>query len=94
MEEKSLAFLKDLLDAPSASGYEQPAQRVWRAYMSQYADRVTTDLPGHWIGVESIADDHTTQGIGQVRLHDHPLQIGGRLDIDGYPVSGIAAQDA
>ncbi len=51
MEEKSLAFLKDLLDAPSASGYEQPAQRVWRAYMQQYADKVSTDMHGNCIAV-------------------------------------------
>lgn len=49
MEERSLAFLKDLLAAPSPSGFEQPAQKVWREYMASYADRVTTDLHGNCI---------------------------------------------
>lgn len=49
MEEHSLAFLKELLEAPSPSGFEQPAQRVWRRYMQPYAERVTTDMHGNSI---------------------------------------------
>lgn len=49
MDERSLAFLKDLLAAPSPSGFEQPAQKVWREYMAPYADRITTDLHGNCI---------------------------------------------
>ncbi len=51
MEEQSLAFLKELLAAPSPSGFEQPAQAVWRRYMQQHAERVTTDMHGNCIAV-------------------------------------------
>ena len=53
MEEQSLSFLKDMLAAPSPSGFEQPAQRVWRTYMAPYADRVTTDMHGNCIAVKN-----------------------------------------
>lgn len=51
MEERSLAFLKELLEAPSPSGFEQPAQKVWRRYVEPFAERVTTDLHGNCIAV-------------------------------------------
>lgn len=47
MRKESLKFLEQLLDAPSPSGYEQPAQRVFREYASQYCDEVTTDVMGN-----------------------------------------------
>ena len=37
MREESLNFLKELLTAPSPSGYEQPAQRLFRAYIEPFA---------------------------------------------------------
>jgi len=49
MREESLSFLKALLEAPSPSGYEQPAQRVWRDYVSSFADTVTSDRHGNAI---------------------------------------------
>jgi len=49
MREESLSFLKALLSAPSPSGYEQPAQRVWREYVRPFADEVTTDRHGNAI---------------------------------------------
>ena len=70
MEEKSLAFLKDLLDAPSASGYEQPAQRVWREYMQQYADKITTDMHGNCIAVLNEA------GATRILLAGHVDELG------------------
>ena len=47
MRKESLKFLEKLLDAPSPSGYEQPAQRVFREYVSAYCDEVTTDVMGN-----------------------------------------------
>lgn len=47
MRKESLAFLEKLLDAPSPSGYEQPAQRVFRDYVAPYCDEVTTDVMGN-----------------------------------------------
>ncbi|RMD96055.1 MAG: M42 family peptidase, partial [Calditrichaeota bacterium] len=51
MRAQSLEFLKQLLAAPSPSGYEQPAQKVWRAYAEQFADRIEDDVHGNSIAV-------------------------------------------
>jgi len=47
MRKESLKFLEQLLDAPSPSGYEQPAQRVFRDYVAPYCDEITTDVMGN-----------------------------------------------
>ena len=49
MHDESYAFLENLLAAPSPSGYEQPAQRVFRSYLEPHA-QVTTDVMGNVIG--------------------------------------------
>ncbi len=50
MRKDSLKFLEQLLDAPSPSGYEQPAQRVFRGYVTPFCDEVTTDIMGNVFG--------------------------------------------
>lgn len=47
MRKESLKFLQQLLDAPSPSGYEQPAQRVFREYVAPFCDELTTDVMGN-----------------------------------------------
>jgi endoglucanase len=47
MRKESLKFLEQLLEAPSPSGYEQPAQRIFREYVTPYADDVTSDVMGN-----------------------------------------------
>lgn len=47
MRKESLKFLEKLLDAPSPSGYEQPAQRVFREYVTHFCDELTTDVMGN-----------------------------------------------
>lgn len=37
MRKESLKFLEQLLDAPSPSGYEQPAQRVFATTLLRFA---------------------------------------------------------
>ncbi len=49
MREESVKFLQELVDAPSPSGFEQPAQRVVREYVASYADEVKTDVHGNVI---------------------------------------------
>jgi len=49
METTAHEFLKSLLNAPSPSGYEQPAQAVVRDYVSSFAETVKTDLHGNVI---------------------------------------------
>ncbi|GAB4280798.1 MAG: M42 family metallopeptidase [Coriobacteriia bacterium] len=46
MRAESERFLKMLVEAPSPSGYEQPAASVFREYVSGFADEVATDVLG------------------------------------------------
>jgi endoglucanase len=50
MHKESLKFLRELVAAPSPSGYEQPAQRVFRAYIGSFT-RVSQDVLGNVCGV-------------------------------------------
>jgi endoglucanase len=47
MQDVSLSFLKNLLQAPSPSGYEGPVQEVVRTWARSYADEVRTDRHGN-----------------------------------------------
>ncbi len=46
MRPSDLKFLKDLSEAPSPSGFEQPAAKVFREFVSKHADRVETNVMG------------------------------------------------
>lgn len=46
MRPSDLKFLKDLTEAPSPSGFEQPAARVFRDFVTPFADEVTTNVMG------------------------------------------------
>ncbi len=49
MDDSCFQFLRQLLETPSPSGYEQPVQDVVRHYAASYAERVTTDVHGNVI---------------------------------------------
>jgi putative aminopeptidase FrvX len=51
LDHSSLDFLKRFLNTASPSGFERPAQKVWRDYVSRFADRVDSDVQGNSIGV-------------------------------------------
>jgi endoglucanase len=51
LDKKALDFLELLVNTPSPSGFERPAQEVWREYVSEFADRVDSDTQGNSIGV-------------------------------------------
>ena len=51
MESQQRAFLDELLDTASPSGFETAAQRVWIDYVSEYADEVRTDEYGNAVAV-------------------------------------------
>jgi endoglucanase len=53
MDASARDFLVRLLDTPSPSGYERPIQDVVRAYVADFADRVTTDLHGNVIAAKN-----------------------------------------
>jgi endoglucanase len=55
MQKESLAFLRDMMELPSPSGFEQPVQRRIRKYMKQFAESVRTDVHGNVIGAVNEA---------------------------------------
>ncbi len=46
MEDRAVAFLRRLLNAPGPSGYESAPAQVWREEASTFADEVTHDVVG------------------------------------------------
>lgn len=51
MNKQSQNFLKALLEAPSPSGYEQPAAKIWREYVKNSVDELIPDVHGNSIAV-------------------------------------------
>ncbi len=90
MQADSMTFLKELMAAPSPSGFEQPAQQIVRARMEKFADEVRTDVHGNVIGIKNPDAEF------RVMLAGHADEIGLMLtyiDKDGFcyfqPVGGI-----
>ena len=82
MRDASFEFLQNLLEAPSPSGYEQPAQRLFRAYIDPFA-QVTTDVMGNVFG----AIEGSGEGRPRVMLVGHSDEIGFQvkyLDDNGF----------
>lgn len=70
MRPQSKKFLFDLLNAPSPTGYEQPAQRIVRSYAKSFSKAIETDLHGNvLVGVN-------TKASRRVMLAGHCDQIG------------------
>jgi len=46
MRQESLDFLKEIVNVPSPSGFEEPAAEVYRNYTGTFADKVHTDVHG------------------------------------------------
>jgi putative aminopeptidase FrvX len=46
VDDRALAFLRRLLDAPGPSGYESVPARIWREEAATFADEVTHDVVG------------------------------------------------
>ncbi|HKJ05300.1 MAG TPA: M42 family peptidase, partial [Geopsychrobacteraceae bacterium] len=49
MNSKDFRFLKELVETPSPSGYEQPAQRVIRKQLESIATDIKGDVMGNLI---------------------------------------------
>ncbi len=49
MRKESLEFLRKLMEAPSVSGFERPAQDLFREYVGAFAEEVRTDVHGNAI---------------------------------------------
>src|SRR6516225_302155 len=72
MNDSSLKFLRDLLETPSASGYERAIQDVVRAWAGRYADEVRTDRHGNVIAAVYPKDKATAH---RIMLAGHCDQI-------------------
>lgn len=69
MHEPSLTFLKNLLDTPSASGFEHAIQDVVRDWVRPFANEVRTDRHGNVIAVANAG------GQPRIMLAGHCDQI-------------------
>ena len=70
MNSRSQRFLAALLDAPSPSGYEGPARRVWCEAVREVADQVEVDVHGN--AIATLNPD----GAPHVMLAGHIDEIG------------------
>jgi len=70
VEKDDFSFLKELVETPSPSGYEQPAQRVIRRHLETVVDELQTDVMGNLIACLK------GQGGHRVMLAGHCDEIG------------------
>lgn len=89
MNPSALDFFRKLLETPSPSGYENPAQQLVRDYVKDFADEVRTDLHGNVIVAKNAAAPF------RVMLAGHCDQIGlivQHVDDEGFlyvrPIGG------
>ncbi|TKJ44818.1 hydrolase [Candidatus Aerophobetes bacterium Ae_b3b] len=81
MQEISFQFLKQLVEAPSPSGFEQPVQKIVREQMMKFVDEVKTDVHGNVIGIRN------PRGSPRLMLAGHCDEIGFMIryiDKDGF----------
>jgi endoglucanase len=74
MQDASLKFLRDLLETPSASGFERAIQDVVRTWAGKYADEVRTDSHGNVIAA-IYPEDKAAAGGHRIMLAGHCDQI-------------------
>ena len=70
MRKESVNFLRDLVAAPSPSGFEGPAQRVWKDRTTPFADEVKVDVNGNAIAVLNPG------GSPRIMLAGHTDEVG------------------
>lgn len=70
LADSSFAFLQQLLNAPSPSGYERPVQNVVRDFAGSFADEVETDWHGNVFATVNPG------GSPRIMLAGHCDQIG------------------
>lgn len=80
MRAADLKFLSALIEAPSPSGYEQPAARVFRDWVAKHADSVETDVMGSvHASLKGTADGPS-------------VMLAGHVDEIGFMVTHITEQ--
>lgn len=81
MDPNALRFFQQILETPSPSGYEGPAQKVVRDYVAPFADQVKTDVHGNVIAVRNPSSPF------RIMLAGHCDQIGlivQYIDAEGF----------
>lgn len=81
MEERSIDFLKRLLDTPGPSGFEAKVAKSWRDEAEGFADHVDADVAGNSIAIVNEG------GAPRVMLAGHIDEIGVQvthIDTDGF----------
>jgi endoglucanase len=93
MNEQDFQFFKELVEAPSPSGFEQPAQRVIRTALADTVDELRTDVMGN-----VIARIKGPDGAPRLMLAGHCDEVGFMIkyiDEQGYlffaPIGGVDA---
>ena len=93
MDDQDFKFFKELIEAPSPSGFEQPAQRVIREALTDVADDIRTDVMGN-----VVAHVKGPEGAPRLMLAGHCDEIGFMVkyvDDQGYlffaPIGGVDA---
>ena len=70
MREESFSFLKQIVDTPGPSGYEQQVQKIFREQVRPYAEEVRTDVMG------SVIASRNAGANPKVMLVGHADEIG------------------
>jgi len=81
MLEKNKKYLFDLLQVPSPSGFEAPAQAITKAFLKGSCDEIYSDLNGNLIAVKKGSGKHRIMVVG------HADEIGfivNYIDESGY----------
>lgn len=82
LDENTSAFLNELIETPSPTGYEQDGQKVWAEYVKKFADKVEADAYG------SVAAKLVTNpDVMTVMIEAHSDEIGmvvQHISDDGY----------
>jgi putative aminopeptidase FrvX len=74
MDERAVAFLRRLLDAPGPSGYETRPARAWREEAETFADEVTHDVVGN--SYARVRPRENARDVPTVILAGHIDEIG------------------
>jgi len=72
MNDHDFLFFKELVEAPSPSGYEQPAQRILRRHLEGCADELRGDVMGNLIARVAAV----SEGAPRLMLAGHCDEIG------------------
>src|SRR5690625_3156875 len=64
-------FLENLIATPSPTGYESTGQKVWKEYISAYADKVESDAYG-----SAVAKLEVNSTLPLIMIEAHVDEIG------------------